>query len=115
MIKPPADPHRPAAMPRLRLIACGALAQELLVIINQMPAGGMELTCLPAAWHNHPEKIVPGLKRKINAARKAGLTPIVIYGDCGTGGALDAFLETCLLYTSPSPRDRTRSRMPSSA
>ena len=24
-------------------------------------------------------------------------------------------LETCLLYTSPSPRDRTRSRMPSSA
>ena len=27
----------------------------------------------------------------------------------GTGG------ESCLLYTSPSPRDRTRSRMPSSA
>ena len=24
-------------------------------------------------------------------------------------------LDTCLLYTSPSPRDRTRSRMPSSA
>ena len=23
--------------------------------------------------------------------------------------------KTCLLYTSPSPRDRTRSRMPSSA
>ena len=26
-----------------------------------------------------------------------------------------AHVETCLLYTSPSPRDRTRSRMPSSA
>ena len=26
-----------------------------------------------------------------------------------------AWLVTCLLYTSPSPRDRTRSRMPSSA
>ena len=26
-----------------------------------------------------------------------------------------AMLDTCLLYTSPSPRDRTRSRMPSSA
>ena len=25
------------------------------------------------------------------------------------------WLDTCLLYTSPSPRDRTRSRMPSSA
>ena len=27
----------------------------------------------------------------------------------------DAYQYTCLLYTSPSPRDRTRSRMPSSA
>ena len=26
-----------------------------------------------------------------------------------------AFIIGCLLYTSPSPRDRTRSRMPSSA
>ena len=28
---------------------------------------------------------------------------------------ITADVETCLLYTSPSPRDRTRSRMPSSA
>ena len=28
---------------------------------------------------------------------------------------IKAKLEACLLYTSPSPRDRTRSRMPSSA
>ena len=27
----------------------------------------------------------------------------------------EVFSLTCLLYTSPSPRDRTRSRMPSSA
>ena len=34
------------------------------------------------------------------------------------GGSLvraNASNNTCLLYTSPSPRDRTRSRMPSSA
>ena len=31
----------------------------------------------------------------------------------GTGGL--ALIPICLLYTSPSPRDRTRSRMPSSA
>ena len=30
------------------------------------------------------------------------------------GGVAKEF-NTCLLYTSPSPRDRTRSRMPSSA
>ena len=27
----------------------------------------------------------------------------------------ECMLKSCLLYTSPSPRDRTRSRMPSSA
>ena len=27
----------------------------------------------------------------------------------------ESVIDTCLLYTSPSPRDRTRSRMPSSA
>ena len=31
------------------------------------------------------------------------------------GHLLSPLLSTCLLYTSPSPRDRTRSRMPSSA
>ena len=29
--------------------------------------------------------------------------------------SFDSRLRDCLLYTSPSPRDRTRSRMPSSA
>ena len=43
----------------------------------------------------------------------------VVYATCmipntaGTGAA--GGYKTCLLYTSPSPRDRTRSRMPSSA
>ena len=30
-------------------------------------------------------------------------------------GVIPAYPKFCLLYTSPSPRDRTRSRMPSSA
>ena len=33
----------------------------------------------------------------------------------GNYGINDEDIESCLLYTSPSPRDRTRSRMPSSA
>ena len=37
-------------------------------------------------------------------------TPTPAPGDTATAGVDD-----CLLYTSPSPRDRTRSRMPSSA
>ena len=31
------------------------------------------------------------------------------------GIALDTYYKSCLLYTSPSPRDRQKSRMPSSA
>ena len=41
----------------------------------------------------------------------------ILKGDTG-GFAVDRFthcLQTCLLYTSPSPRDLSTSRMPSSA
>ena len=36
-------------------------------------------------------------------------------GDLDNDNDLDIIVTSCLLYTSPSPRDRTRSRMPSSA
>ena len=103
MNKRPGDASESTATPRLRLIACGALARELLAIINQLPPDAAELTCLPAAWHNHPEKIVPGMKSKVKAARKAGFTPVVIYGDCGTGGQLDAFLDEENIARIPGP------------
>ena len=58
--------------------------------------------------------------RQIEAARRAmtrhikrgGKIWIRIFPDKPITGKP---LEVCLLYTSPSPRDRTRSRMPSSA
>ena len=103
MNKRPGDASESTATPRLRLIACGALARELLAIINQLPPDAAELTCLPAAWHNHPEKIVPGIKSKVKATRKAGFTPVVIYGDCGTGGQLDAFLDEENIARIPGP------------
>ena len=76
----------------MQVIACGALARELMVLLDQLPDGAVSLTCLPAAWHNHPEKIVPGLKRKVAAARRKGMQIAVAYGDCGTGGRLMPFL-----------------------
>ena len=44
-----------------------------------------------------------------NATVEANVPPVVPNTD------QEPFIKTCLLYTSPSPRDRTRSRMPSSA
>ncbi|NCF48450.1 MAG: DUF1638 domain-containing protein [Bacteroidetes bacterium] len=87
----------------LVLIACGALAREILAITSQFPAGTVELTCLPASWHNHPEKIVPGLRRKVSALRRKGRRVAVIYGDCGTGGEIDAFLEAEQITRIPGP------------
>ena len=45
-------------------------------------------------------------------------TEPLLRADAGKGLGVERFFslrECCLLYTSPRPRDRTRSRMPSSA
>lgn len=81
-------------MKQLTIIGCGALARELLDLIDQFPQGQVALTCLPASWHNHPEKITPGLAKKIRAAKQKGHEVLVAYGDCGTGGALDQLLQS---------------------
>ena len=59
----------------------------------------------------------PGLtyEQKLKRWRELGggdLEPVLA---SGAVALLDAQWIICLLYTSPSPRDRTRSRMPSSA
>ena len=53
--------------------------------------------------------------RKLLAISSSGDSgnPIVI--DAYGSGAAPSITGTCLLYTSPSPRDRQKSRMPSSA
>ena len=76
----------------LTILGCGALAKELVELVEQFPKGQVELTCLPASWHNTPEKIVPGLAKKIQTLKKKNRKIIVAYGDCGTGGDIDVLL-----------------------
>ena len=60
-----------------------------------------------------PESVEPVLR---DVAALGVAVVRVPLGDEGDGHRYVAELvEDCLLYTSPSPRDRTRSRMPSSA
>jgi hypothetical protein len=54
----------------------------------------LDITCLPAIWHNRPEKIPDGVRKKIRKARADGYNEILcLYGDCGTGGMLDKVLQ----------------------
>ena len=75
------------------LIACGALANEIVAL--QRLNGWSErlhVTCLPAIWHNTPDKIPEGVRKKIRAGRKKYDRIFVGYADCGTGGLLDDVL-----------------------
>ena len=74
------------------VIACGALAHEIVALrqLNDWPH--LQVQCLPADLHNRPEKIPDAVRAKIRAARGRFASIFVAYADCGTGGLLDAVL-----------------------
>lgn len=76
----------PEGTGRIRLIACGALAHEILALKRANGWDHLDLQCLPAKLHLRPEKIVEA----VEAAVRAADGPVfVVYADCGTGGALE--------------------------
>ncbi len=79
-----------AAPDKLRVIACGAIAREVLAIRDQHGLDHVDLKCLPAIWHVWPEKIAPAMREAIAEARAEGYSRIFIgYAECGTRGELD--------------------------
>lgn len=82
----PADPSR------VLIIGCGALARELVAVIDQAGLANVDLTCLPATLHNRPGGIPAAVQAKIRAARPRYEQIFVAYADCGTGGLLDRAL-----------------------
>ena len=74
------------------IIACGALAREVVALIRANQWQHMTVQCLPAEWHNTPDKIPDGVRDKIRAARGRFARIFVAYADCGTGGQLDQVL-----------------------
>ena len=75
---------------RVWLIACGALAREVLAIRQANALDHLDLQCLPAILHNHPERIVPAVREAVATYRDAYDHLFVVYADCGTGGQLQA-------------------------
>ncbi len=88
-------PESGGTMPiqRVLIIACGALAHDLVRVrqINQWEH--LDIECLPAEWHNTPHLIPQGVSDKIRASREHYQRIFVAYSDCGTGGLLDKVLQ----------------------
>lgn len=78
------------AIGRVRVIACGMIAREVLDVKERHNLGHLELVCLPAQFHYQPDKIAPAMDTAIEEAKREGVEHILAgYADCGTGGELD--------------------------
>ena len=72
------------------LLACGALAREVLDLIRLNGWSQFDLHCLPAILHNHPDRITGAVRDAVEKYRADYDRIFVIYADCGTGGILQA-------------------------
>ena len=78
---------------RVLLLACGALAREILALIRANGWRHMDLTCLPANLHLWPERIPDAVADAVEKHRANYRKIFVVYADCGTGGLLAARCE----------------------
>lgn len=78
---------------RTLIIACGALAREIIAVIKANGLSHLDLRCLPATLHNRPQLIAGAVREAIGEARSVYPRILVAYADCGTGGELDQVLE----------------------
>jgi len=74
------------------VIACGALSHELVALKRANQWDHIDIQCLPAHFHNTPDKITPGVEKKILEEGDKFDRILIGYGDCGSGGHLDALL-----------------------
>jgi len=74
------------------IIACGALAREIMALKRANAWVHVDVQCLPVELHNRPERIVPAVREQIRAKRSEYASIFIAYADCGTGGMLDALL-----------------------
>ena len=76
------------------IIACGALAPEILLLRKKNNWQHLALRCLPAILHNYPKRIPDEVRRVLSEEQPRGWGSIFVgYADCGTGGLLQPVLK----------------------
>jgi hypothetical protein len=75
------------------VIACGALAHEIVALKRLNGWSNLIVECLPPELHNRPEQIPGAVRAAIQSAKQRYRKVFVAYADCGTGGLLDVVLQ----------------------
>ncbi|WRH61915.1 MAG: DUF1638 domain-containing protein [Fuscovulum sp.] len=78
----------PQAQGRVLLIACGALAHEILALKKTNGWDHLDLQCLPANLHLWPDRIPAAVETAVTQHRADYDDIFIVYADCGTGGLL---------------------------
>lgn len=89
------SPRRESNSPqgaRSLIIACGAIARELTVLLRASGLDQIRVVCLPADLHNTPDKIPTAVREILDRDGGRHTNLFVAYADCGTGGQLDRVL-----------------------
>ena len=102
--------------------AAAGRKQKLVATLRKIQDEGKESTTLPELSRIGQQALAFFEENKsVFRPLRKSQTEVDIIGDnlakldAEVDEIINRYIETCLLYTSPSPRDRTRSRMPSSA
>src|SRR6266852_6873657 len=79
-------------MKSVALLICGALGKEVKAIVDGH-GWDLDIYGVPAMHHFYPKKIVEAVDRKLDELSAGYRQVVVVYGDCGTAGALEPVLE----------------------
>jgi hypothetical protein len=79
-------------MSKAALLICGALGKEVKTIVDSRKLE-VDVFGIPATHHFYPKKIVEAVEAKLQKLSAAYDRVVLVYGDCGTAGALDPILQ----------------------
>jgi hypothetical protein len=78
-------------MKGVALVICGALGKEVKAVVDGH-GWDVDVYGVPAMHHFYPKKIVEAVERRLAELAPRYRQVVVVYGDCGTAGALDPVL-----------------------
>jgi len=75
-------------LPRVLILACGALAREIRDVARLHTLDNVTLECIPASLHMTPDLIAPAVRQRLERHGDEFDRVLIGYADCGTGGHL---------------------------